>query len=80
VPDIAGNLTVWHSHDNLCFDVGNGRLSPPARGGGCSPGTQPGNNAPMLHVWVKPNPCGPFAGTDSKQMNGSCVDPAAVGF
>jgi hypothetical protein len=80
VPDIAGNLTVWHSHDNLCFDVGNGRLSPPARGGGCSPGTQPGNNAPMLHVWVKPNPCGPFAGTDSNQMNGSCIDPATVGF
>ena len=22
VPDIAGNLTVWHAHDNLCFAPG----------------------------------------------------------
>ena len=26
VPDVAGNLTVWHGHDNLCWD-GSGTAS-----------------------------------------------------
>ena len=27
VPDIAGNLTVWHAHHNLCFAPGTQRLA-----------------------------------------------------
>ena len=71
-PDIAGNLTVWHDHDNLCFDD-NGRIAGFSVGGRCVPGGELVQTAPMLHVWVKPNDCGPFAGTDAGQMTGSCV-------
>jgi hypothetical protein len=35
--------------------------------------------APMLHVWVTSNPCGPFAGTDATQMTGSCVTDSGLG-
>jgi len=27
----------------------------------CPPGTEKAGNTPMLHVWIVPNPCGPFA-------------------
>jgi hypothetical protein len=30
-------------------------------GGKCPPGTSNAGNTPMLHVWVEPNQCGPFA-------------------
>src|SRR4029453_14808556 len=72
VPDIAGNLTIWHGHDNLCFDPTTQRLSGFQVGGRCVPGGTPPVTAPMLPVWVTPNPCGPFAGTDAGQMSGSC--------
>jgi hypothetical protein len=73
VPDVAGNLTMWHGHDNLCFDEGSVRISGFVRNGACFPKGEPGT-PPMLHVWVTPNDCGPFAGTDAGQMSGSCVD------
>jgi hypothetical protein len=73
VPDIAGNLTVWHDHDNLCFDPETSRLSGVFVDGKCRPAGVHVQTAPMLHVWVTPNPCGPFAGTDKQQMTGSCV-------
>lgn len=38
VPDIAGNLTLWHGHDNLCFDPTTGRLSGRFEGTNCIPG------------------------------------------
>lgn len=73
VPDIAGNLTMWHGHDNLCFDPATGRLSGRFDGTNCVPGGVQGGNVPMLHVWIEPNECGPFAGTDNKGMTGACV-------
>lgn len=66
VPDVGGALVQWHIHDNLCFagepnawrvaDV----LEP---GDDCRPGTfRLSNNAlPMVHVWIIPHECGPFA-------------------
>jgi hypothetical protein len=79
VPDIAGNLTVWHGHNELCWKSENPD-SPDylhlaagfVRNGKCSNGYfrfEP----PMLHVWVVDNPCGPFAGTDPGRRSGSCV-------
>jgi hypothetical protein len=76
VPDIAGNLTVWHTHGNLCFEPGTVRLAGVLVGGQCRPGGVNRPTSPMLHVWVVPNDCGPFAGTDRRQATGSCVtDP-----
>jgi hypothetical protein len=73
VPDIAGNLTVWHDHDNLCFDPATSRLSGVLVDGKCRPAGVHVQTAPMLHVWVTPNACGPFAGTDKQRMTGACV-------
>jgi hypothetical protein len=61
VPDVAGPLTVWHDHQNLCWD-GN-RVVGILWKGTCTRGTfRP--TAPMLHVWVVDNECGPFAGIE----------------
>jgi hypothetical protein len=35
--------------------------------------------APMLHVWVTRNSCGPFAGTDTTNMTGACHPEAEPG-
>ncbi len=61
VPDIGGKLTQWHIHDNLCFnaDADVAGLRPP--NGPCPPGENTGVDSPMIHVWIEPNPCGPFA-------------------
>lgn len=78
VPDIAGNLTVWHTHEDLCFAPGTVRLSGRVVDGACRPGGVNRPSAPMLHVWVVPNDCGPFAGTDRRQATGSCVGDGAL--
>ncbi len=78
VPDVAGNLTVWHGHDNLCWDSTGTRIAGVVVNGRCRPGGTQGQATPMLHVWVVPNDCGPFAGTDRRQASGSCVAPEAL--
>jgi hypothetical protein len=69
VPEVGGPLTQWHRHDNLCFgpehevegeaqrDLRSLAVTP----GVCPPGQSIGLASPMLHVWVVPRPCGPFA-------------------
>jgi hypothetical protein len=79
VPDIAGNLTVWHGHGELCWksdNPDNPDYLHLAAGlvvnNRCSNGYfrfEP----PMLHVWTVDNPCGPFAGVDFGRQTGSCV-------
>ncbi|MGD9999205.1 MAG: hypothetical protein AB7U39_19975 [Ilumatobacteraceae bacterium] len=63
VPDIGGALMQWHIHDNLCFTTGD---APQVAGlvnatGSCPEGLQKFRPAPMIHVWITPHPCGPFA-------------------
>lgn len=64
VPDIGGSLTQWHIHDNLCFS--KDPTAPRVAGitdanGGCPSGLQKFTPVPMIHVWIVPHPCGPFA-------------------
>ncbi|HEX3089149.1 MAG TPA: hypothetical protein VHQ23_10875, partial [Ilumatobacteraceae bacterium] len=64
VPDIGGPLMQWHIHDNLCFT--DDPVAPQVRGVTTSAGTCPAplvkfRPAPMIHVWITPNKCGPFA-------------------
>ncbi len=64
VPDIGGALMQWHIHDNLCFTVDPSQ--PRVAGqtdpiGGCPNGLVKFKPAPMIHVWITPNRCGPFA-------------------
>ena len=61
VPDIGGKLTQWHIHNNLCFNA-QGRVAGLRQNNGeCGPGLNKGSEAPMIHVWIEPHPCGPFA-------------------
>jgi hypothetical protein len=65
VPDFGGNLVQWHIHDDLCY-IGPeyqwrvaGLAPPPAE---CAPPTfKLAPHPPMIHVWVTPHECGPFA-------------------
>jgi hypothetical protein len=61
VPDVGGKLTQWHIHNNLCF-TSTGRVAGLTNpDGSCRAGLNKGNEAPMIHVWITPHPCGPFA-------------------
>ncbi|HZB39475.1 MAG TPA: hypothetical protein VE487_00835 [Ilumatobacter sp.] len=65
--DFGGPLMQWHVHDNLCWGLDeNGQpkvkavLTSP--GDTCPPGTiNTGGDNPMVHVWITPHECGPFA-------------------
>jgi len=72
VPDLAGNLTVWHTHD-LCFGSTNPQDDSYYQLKSCALGGVKRPISPMLHVWVVDNPCGPFAGVDPGHLEGSCV-------
>jgi hypothetical protein len=64
VPDVGGALTQWHVHGDLCLtDNPQQRVVAglTSLNGQCPPGTSKAGNTPMLHVWTRPNPCGPFA-------------------
>jgi hypothetical protein len=63
VPDIAGSLTTWHDHTNLCFDGSPPRLVGVTVNGVCQQGINI-RTPPMMHVWLVDTPCGPFAGVD----------------
>lgn len=64
VPDLGGSLTQWHIHDNLCFT--NDPVAPhvaglTAPGGECHAPLVKLQPVPMIHVWIVPRACGPFA-------------------
>jgi hypothetical protein len=64
VPDDGGPLIQYHVHDNLCYT--DDPEQPLVRGitnaeGQCTPPLVKHDPAPMVHVWVQPHDCGPFA-------------------
>ena len=63
VPNIGGALMQWHIHDNLCFTVGDAPVLADiiASNGVCPQGLANFPASPMIHVWITPHPCGPFA-------------------
>ena len=64
VPELGGKLTQWHVHDNLCFAPGGRVAGLTDADGGCGAGLEKGAETPMIHVWITPHPCGPFAALD----------------
>lgn len=70
VPDIGGPLTQWHVHDDLCLkDNPKDPLqklvsSLTGVNGQCPAGSTKAGSAPMIHVWIVANKCGPFAGLE----------------
>jgi hypothetical protein len=71
VPEIAGELTTWHDHQNLCWDATGTRLAGVLVNGQCQPGGTFRPTPPMIHVWVDDPPCGPFTGIEG-HGGGSC--------
>jgi hypothetical protein len=54
-PDVAGSLTQWHAHANLCLSETHevvGRSDP---SGACTVGTHKTNTYFMMHVWTAPS-------------------------
>lgn len=66
--DFAGPLFEWHVHSNLCWGLRNdgaGIVGVTDAEGKCPPGsTLRAINKPMVHVWIVPHPCGPFAAVE----------------
>jgi hypothetical protein len=60
VPELGGKLTQWHVHDNLCF-AGARVAGLTDAAGSCPRGLAKGPQVPMIHVWIEPHECGPFA-------------------
>jgi hypothetical protein len=63
-PDAGGALTQWHFHPNDCLTESPDKKVLMKRGfsaAPCPPRTSNAFNMPMLHVWIVPNRCGPFA-------------------
>jgi hypothetical protein len=63
-PDVGGALTQWHVHADLCLTdstVQKTLSGLVAINGVCPAGSSKAGDTPMLHVWVVPNACGPFA-------------------
>ena len=64
VPDVGGALTQWHIHDDLCFTddpVAPRVAGVTSVGGQCQPPLKKFQPTPMIHVWISPHRCGPFA-------------------
>jgi hypothetical protein len=60
-PRIAGGLAHWHRHLDLCY-LPNGTIAGTnAFGLACPSGSVARPSPAMLHVWIVPNPQGPFA-------------------
>jgi hypothetical protein len=70
VPEIAGELTSWHDHQDLCWE-GVRVVGTTDDDGNCANGVfRP--TPPMLHVWMIEHPCGPFAGIEGHANEGDC--------
>jgi hypothetical protein len=63
-PEFGGELVQWHAHNNLCYGGIPNQLRIMAVVE--YPRPCPGNTfrdhlSPMIHVWITPHECGPFA-------------------
>ena len=64
IPDWGGRLMQWHVHGDLCFTSDHSApqvASLKPVGGTCPAPLVDFPLAPMIHVWITPHPCGPFA-------------------
>ena len=78
--DFAGNLMQWHIHDNLCWKLKNGTsviAGITDAAGNCPAGSvRAGAGNAMVHVWIAPHPCGPFAALEGNGAGRADVSDA----
>lgn len=70
LPSIGGELIPWHAHLDVCATItpedGVNAIASIGDSEDCAIGSRVEAH-PMMHVWVVPHPCGPFA--DSSAIN-----------
>lgn len=54
-PDVAGPLTQWHAHANLCLSVAHVVVGRSNASGQCVVGSHNTNTYFMMHVWTAPS-------------------------
>ncbi|HEY5664872.1 MAG TPA: hypothetical protein VIS05_12650 [Ilumatobacter sp.] len=81
--DFAGPLMQWHVHNNLCWGLDENGV-PVVKGvlenfgGTCPAGTvNAGGENPMVHVWIAPHECGPFAALEGHGAGQAAVSGGA---
>jgi hypothetical protein len=58
----GGPLMQWHVHKDLCWSLDEIVVGVTDADGKCPAGSiNAGGDVPMVHVWITPNECGPFA-------------------
>jgi hypothetical protein len=63
--DWGGPLMQWHVHEDLCWSLAEIVVGVTDAAGKCPAGSiNAGRDIPMVHVWITPNECGPFAALD----------------
>jgi hypothetical protein len=67
----GGPLMQWHVHENLCWSLDANRrpivVGVKDAAGKCPAGSiNAGGDVPMVHVWIAPNECGPFAALEGE--------------
>lgn len=60
-PNIGGKLMQWHTHENLCYNAQGKVAGLTDAAGNCREGLVKPVPTPMIHVWIEPHKCGPFA-------------------
>jgi len=60
-PKTGGKLMQWHVHNNLCYNAQGKVAGLTNPDGTCPPPLVLPEETPMIHVWIRPNECGPFA-------------------
>jgi hypothetical protein len=60
-PNVGGALMQWHIHDNLCYNAAGHVAGLTDASGACPAGLFKPVPTPMIHVWIEPHRCGPFA-------------------
>jgi hypothetical protein len=65
--DWGGPLMQWHVHGDLCWSLAQVVVGVKDADGKCPAGSiNAGSDIPMVHVWIAPNECGPFAALEGR--------------
>lgn len=80
----GGPLMQWHVHGDLCWNLAQVVVGVTDEAGICPAGSiNAGRDIPMVHVWIAPNQCGPFAALEGRSAgqvagDGPRVDQCAA--
>jgi hypothetical protein len=63
----GGPLMQWHVHGDLCWSLAQVVVGVTDEAGRCPTGSiNAGGDIPMVHVWITPHECGPFAALEGR--------------